>query len=132
MILGIGHDLVEIERISRIVKGASGRRFMERILTEAELIIADQRETRLAEFVAGRFAVKEAIVKALGCGIGAVIGFRDMEVVPGETGQPLCKLTTEAWQRLSLHKDEVRIHVTITHERTMASAFVVIEREMIG
>ncbi|WP_026341969.1 holo-ACP synthase [Paenibacillus fonticola] len=128
MIYGIGHDVVEIERIRKIVAGHSGSRLMKRVLTSAE------RElpacfTRPAEFLAGRFAAKEAISKAFGCGIGKVLGFADMSILPDAQGKPFVVLESEAWKRLGLEEGPrgYAVHLSITHERQLASAFVVIE-----
>ncbi|MBJ6362813.1 holo-ACP synthase [Paenibacillus sp. GCM10012307] len=127
MILGIGHDVTDINRISQLLSGRTGRRFMERVLTRPELELADSKGARLAEFVAGRFAAKEAIVKAFGCGIGNIIGFTDIVIIPDDKGKPGIALSPEAWDRLGLTASAVRMHVSITHERTMASAFVIVE-----
>jgi holo-[acyl-carrier protein] synthase len=126
VIIGIGHDVVEIGRINVILNSTSGERFMRRVLTEAELAEAHKRANR-AEFVAGRFAAKEAVVKALGCGIGAAISFGDIEIMPDLSGKPYCTLSEQAWIRLGMKKDACRLHVSISHERSLASAFAVLE-----
>ena len=83
----------------------------------------------MAEFVAGRFAAKEAIVKALGCGIGMEVGFQDIEILPDDKGKPEVNLSDEAWTRLGLPEGRnYNIHLTITHSRDLASAFAVVER----
>lgn len=128
MIIGVGHDVVEIDRVRHMLERDAGGRFMERVLHEAELALARGKAGRLAEFVAGRFAAKEAVVKALGCGIGAAVGFRDVAIMPDERGKPCCSLSAGAWERLGLRQPEVRVHVSITHERSIASAFAVAER----
>lgn len=128
MIIGIGHDLVEIERIEKLLCQRYGDVFMRRVLTEAEYNMAQERKGRIAEFVAGRFSAKEAVVKALGCGIGLKAGFQDVEIIPNESGKPECTITTEAFQRLGIQPGSVRIHVSITHNDTIASAYVVVER----
>lgn len=130
MIEGVGHDLIEIERVGRLMAETPLRdKFMRRILTDAEYELAERRGGKRAEFVAGRFAAKEAVVKALGCGIGSQVGFRDIEVVPDKLGKPVCTLLPAAWQRLGYDKPSgFRIHLSITHSDTMASAFAVVER----
>lgn len=129
MIYGIGHDLLEIGRVVRVLDGRQGERFLRRVLTPAELGIARERGPRLAEFVSGRFAAKEAIVKALGCGIGHMVGFEDIEIVPDKLGKPGVTLSEEAWNRLSLPGgNDYVIHLSITHQPGMASAFAVVER----
>ncbi|WP_138755272.1 holo-ACP synthase [Paenibacillus sinopodophylli] len=129
MIIGIGHDLSEIERVAKVLEGRTGQRFMERVLAEGERLLASSYSgERLHQFTAGRFAAKEAIVKAFGCGIGPIIGFTDIEVLRGSCGKPECQLSAGAWERLGLAPENIRIHVTITHERKLASAFAVVER----
>ncbi|WP_166242856.1 holo-ACP synthase [Paenibacillus turpanensis] len=127
MIIGIGMDLVEIARIRKAVDSAAGERFIMRVLTEGEQQAARGKAGRLAEFVAGRFAAKEAVVKALGCGIGSKAGFQDIEICPDELGKPVCRLSESAVRRLGLHPD-VRIHVTITHTSELAGAYAVVEQ----
>ncbi len=129
MIIGIGHDLSDITRIAKVLEGRTGGRFMERVLSAGERELAAQYSgERLSQFTAGRFAAKEAVVKAFGCGIGNVIGFTDIEILRGSCGKPECSLSAAAWDRLGLSPETVRIHVTITHERKLASAFAVAER----
>ncbi|NGZ77454.1 holo-ACP synthase [Saccharibacillus alkalitolerans] len=129
MIYGIGHDLLEIGRIARLLEGRLGQRFLQRILTPAELGIARARGPKLPEFAAGRFAAKEAIVKALGTGIGQTVGFEDIEIVPDALGKPCVQLSEGAWNRLALPGGNgYVIHLSITHQPGMASAFAVVER----
>lgn len=126
MIYGIGNDMVEIERMHRILQGRSGERLRERVLTLAERGLPGS-HSRPAEFLAGRFAAKEAISKAFGCGIGKLLSFQDIEVMPGDHGKPLAFLSEEAWVRLGMQREQVCIHISITHERKLAAAFAVIE-----
>jgi holo-[acyl-carrier protein] synthase len=128
MIYGVGMDLLEISRMKKIMEGNAAQRFLERILTVAERDLAAARKGRLSEFIAGRFAAKEAVVKALGCGIGQQIGFQDIEVLPDALGKPCCTLATVVLNRLSLPLDStLRIHLSITHSESMAAAYVIIE-----
>jgi len=129
LIIGIGHDLVEIERLHRILQGPTAERFEARVLTAAERTRADARGGRREEYIAGRFAAKEAIVKALGCGIGRTVGFLDIEVLPDGAGKPVCRLTDGAWQRLGLSPEETVLHLSITHERSLASAYAIVEMD---
>lgn len=126
MIIGVGMDLVEIKRIDKLLQRTGGERFLARILTPAELALAEERRARLAEFVAGRFAAKEAIVKALGCGIGDKAGFLDIEVLPEGSGRPEARLRSEARGRLQL-PPETKIHLSITHTGELAAAYAVVE-----
>lgn len=126
MIIGVGVDLVEIVRLKNLLKRPSAERFLQRILTPAERNTAQERAARLAEFVAGRFAAKEAVVKAFGCGIGEMMGFQDMEVLSDALGKPVCTVSATALQRLRVEPN-VRIHLSITHTGRLAAAYVVIE-----
>lgn len=119
MIIGIGLDLVETNRIERIKERQS--RFPERILTEAEQhTYRSLSEKRKTEFLAGRFAAKEAYAKALGTGIGKELSFQDIEISSDEKGKPfIVKPASD------------RIHLSITHTKQYAAAQVIIEkREM--
>lgn len=129
MIEGIGIDVVEMERMAKLLAGESGPRFAARVLTAAELErYGGMQPRRAVEFAAGRFAAKEAVVKALGCGIGSCVGFRDIEVLPDERGRPSCRMASEAWTRLGLQEAAYRLHVAITHERRLAAATATLER----
>lgn len=130
MIYGIGHDVVEIGRVERMLAGKAGDKFSLRVLTPEELMLPG-RTARPAEFLAGRFAAKEAVSKAFGCGIGGVLGFADMAVLPAAAdgnGRPVVRLSDEAWGRLGLSAENYAVHLSITHERQLASAFAVVER----
>ncbi|HEY8364819.1 MAG TPA: holo-ACP synthase [Haloplasmataceae bacterium] len=113
MIIGIGVDLVEIDRI----KKSSIENLVKRILTEKEIQIYNQfkNEKRKWEFLAGRYAAKEAYSKALGTGIGE-ISFKDIEVINDNKGKPYIDIN-----------NNTIIHLTITHTESYALAFVVIE-----
>lgn len=129
MIIGIGHDLTDIQRVAKMLEGKHARKFMERVLTEGELRLTEGLSgLRLHQYVAGRFAAKEAVSKAFGCGIGGLIGFADIQVYRDDSGRPYCALSEDAWVRLGVNPEFIEIHVTITHERGLASAFVVVER----
>lgn len=129
MIIGIGHDIVQVNRVAAVLEGKAGKRFMERILTECERDLAEQYTgARLYQFTAGRFAAKEAVAKAFGTGLGAVLSFTDIGLSRDVLGKPQCSLTERAWDRLGLEANFVKLHVTITHEHHLASAFAVVER----
>lgn len=130
MIIGIGHDLTAIARFIAIMEGKTCDRFLQRILTDSERQQLAQYadKGRRAEFVAGRFAAKEAVSKALGCGIGAALGFQDMQIEKLPSGKPQCSVSEAAMQRLELAGRAITIHLSITHERDHASAFAVVEQ----
>ena len=130
MIYGVGHDILEIKRIEQILSGRNREAFLHRILTLKEYEMARNRGRKIAEFTAGRFTAKEAIVKAFGCGIGAIINFGDIEVLPDDMGKPKVELSEQAWGKLDLSAQAkgYAIHLSITHQKELASAFAVIER----
>ena len=127
MIKGIGTDIVEIDRIQLILLSQSSDRFIKRILTAAEREYAEQRGGRLYEFIAGRFAAKEAVSKAMGCGIGQRLGFHDIEILPDAAGKPQCRISKRSLQ-LAKCGDKTIFHLSITHSSKMACAFVVWEQ----
>jgi holo-[acyl-carrier protein] synthase len=122
MILGIGTDLVELDRIGRI----GTDRLAQRILTARELAVLPALERRRLEFVAGRFAAKEAISKALGTGIGELCSFRDIEVLNGQKGKPRVCLSPELVRRV-FGDQEVWIHLSISHSESHALAAAIVE-----
>lgn len=126
MIIGIGTDLLEIERIERIMTGPSADRFMQRLLTETEQEQAHERQGRLTEFIAGRFTAKEAVAKALGCGIGSSLSLQDIEITYELSGKPICRVTDQSLKRLRL-ASSIRIHLSITHTSSLAAAYVIVE-----
>jgi len=129
MIIGIGNDLIEIDRVKKIMEGKVAEKFIQRILTPVEQKLAKERNGKIFEFISGRFAAKEAIVKALGCGIGSQISFQDMEIIPDAKGRPICKLNITALKSLGLDQ-KLRVHISITHSEKLASAFALIEKEL--
>ena len=88
MIIGIGLDVIEVSRFGH---GAHPR-LEARILTPRERRNLSANGGRRSEYVAGRFAVKEAVAKAAGCGIGQLIGWQDIEVLPDDAGRPTVML----------------------------------------
>jgi holo-[acyl-carrier protein] synthase len=128
MILGIGSDLANIERIGRTID-RFGERFLNRVYTDTERALAERRAERVATY-AKRWAAKEACSKALGTGLRMGIRWRDMGVVNLRSGQPTMLLTGWAAERLAAltppgHR--ARVHVTLTDDHPWAEAFVVIE-----
>jgi len=127
MIIGIGSDLVDVERIRRTLD-RHGERFLTRIFTDTERARAERRANRV-ETYAKRFAAKEACAKALGTGLRQGVFWRDMGVVNLPSGRPTMRLTGGALRRLrdiTPQGCEARIDVTITDEGALAQAFVLI------
>jgi phosphopantetheine--protein transferase-like protein len=111
MVVGVGIDLVEISRIAKLWKKES---FIRRTLTETE-----EAYCNTAAKVAGRWAAKEAIIKA----IGIDIVMRDIEILNNALGQPQVRIFDHRFDSARM-----RIYVSITHEKTHAAAVAVIER----
>jgi holo-[acyl-carrier protein] synthase len=129
MIVGIGLDVVELERMGKLLSGPVKDKFAARVLTEQENAGWRKLQPRRAlEYISGRFAAKEAVVKALGCGIGAIVGFKDIEVLPDGFGKPVCTLSEASIRRLGWENHEDKLHIAITHERSLAAATVLIEK----
>ncbi|ALG89118.1 MAG: holo-ACP synthase [Confluentimicrobium sp.] len=128
MILGIGTDLANIERIERTLN-RYGDRFRNRVFTETEQRKAERRADTPGTY-AKRWAAKEACSKALGTGLRMGISWKDMAVSNIDTGQPQMHVTGWAAERLAQMTPaghRAIIHVTLTDDHPWAQAFVVIE-----
>lgn len=119
-IIGIGVDLVEVERLSA-ASARHGKPFLDRIFTDAEIVACGIRPERLA----ARFAAKEAVAKAFGTGIGAAMAFRDIEVVNEPSGRPRVVLHGAA-AATAAERHVGEIHLSLSHTATHAIAQVVI------
>jgi holo-[acyl-carrier protein] synthase len=128
MILGIGTDLANIDRIQKTID-RFGQRFKDRVFTPIEQNKAEKRKD-IAGTYAKRWAAKEACSKALGTGLAMGISWKDMSVSNLETGQPIMELTGWAAKKMSDMTPEgyeAIVHVTLTDDHPWAQAFVVIE-----
>jgi holo-[acyl-carrier protein] synthase len=126
-IVGLGLDLVEISRI-RAALDRHGERFLARIAGEHEGRLAEaHRGSAFAEHVAGLFAAKEAVLKALGTGAAVGAALRDVIVERGEHGQPTVRLVGGA-ARHAEARGVAHVHLSITHERGHAAAVAILER----
>lgn len=129
MILGLGSDLCNIERIQKSLD-RFGTRFEQRSFTDREIAKAKTRPHNYAATLAKRFAAKEAFSKAVGTGFKAGVFMKDIGVVNAPSGAPTLKLTGGALARLESmvpagHKP--LIHLTLTDDHPWAQAFVIIE-----
>lgn len=118
-VLAIGTDLVDIDRIRAVIERQPG--FVARVFTEAETAYCRKRQDP-AERFAARFAAKEAVLKALGTGLGGA-DFTDIEVVRLDSGQPILNVTGRAAERAA-ELGIARWLVTLTHSQHLAQAFV--------
>ncbi len=128
MILGLGTDLIDIDRIAHTID-RFGDRFLRRCFTDVERAKAARRPLLAAESYAKRFAAKEACAKALGTGFRAGVFWRDMGVVNLSTGRPTLVLTGGALARLESITPSgmgARIDLTMTDEPPLAQAMVII------
>ncbi|WP_134680156.1 holo-ACP synthase [Paracoccus ravus] len=128
MILGIGSDLANIDRIAGVLE-RHGDRFRNRVFTETELALAARRKLEAAT-LAKRWAAKEACSKALGTGLAMGISWKDMAVRNLRSGMPTMELTGWAAARLAAMTPpghRARVHVTLTDDHPWAQAFVLIE-----
>ncbi len=127
MIVGIGVDLVEVERMRRLLE-RKGNRALTRLFTEAERTYAAT-HPEPARQLAARAAAKEAAFKALaGNDLARAIGWRELEVVSRTHQAPVLLLHGRALHRAA-ELGVVRVHLSITHTELTASAFVVVERD---
>ncbi|MGL5150181.1 MAG: holo-ACP synthase [Clostridium sp.] len=122
MIIGIGTDIIEIERVENAIKKNS--RFIDKILTPNEKKQLDKKGFKV-ESIAGRFAAKEAISKALGTGFRG-FSFNDIEIINNEVGKPIVILSDKLKETLNI-KNNINIMLSISHNRNSAIAFAMIE-----
>ena len=124
MIYGVGTDIVDIDRIQKIIfKNREG--FIKKVLTDHEqALFANKADS--AAFCAKRFAAKEAFSKALGTGIGKVVSFQDLTVRNNENGKPHF-IPSEKLRLYLLEKGIKKAHLSISDESQNAVAFVILE-----
>ncbi len=127
MIVGIGVDTVDMERVKRLVK-EYGQRFMDRVFTEGEIEYALRSVVRSHERLAGRFAIKEAVMKALGTGKSGGILWKDVETLRGPKGEPRVALHGRAREYADRAGVKL-VHASITHDGKMVVGFVILEGE---
>ncbi len=117
MIEGIGLDLVELDRIEKLYNRQKS--FLNRVLTPDEQTHFHKlSKHRQIEFLAGRFAAKEAFAKAIGTGIGAALSFQEIEILPNPKNKPIVKT----------NKYSGKIHLSISHAKTIAMAQIILEK----
>ncbi|WP_394269326.1 holo-ACP synthase [Qipengyuania sp.] len=129
MIIGLGSDLCNIERIQNSLD-RFGARFEERVFTDIERAKAQRRPFTMAGTYAKRFAAKEAFSKAVGTGFRRGVFMKDIGVVNAASGAPTLALTGGAAARLAELLPEghaAHIHLTLTDDHPWAQAFVIIE-----
>lgn len=125
-ILGIGNDLVELERIRKSL-AQFGEHFLERCFTAEERDFCGRRRDPVPG-LAARFAAKEAGAKALGTGIARGINWQEIEVRREHDGPPTLHFHGRAAE-IASQLGVKRVHVSLTHARELAGAFVILEGE---
>lgn len=124
MVIGIGTDIVEIERIQQIL-ARQGERFLARILTPLERA-EYQRRNCPVKFLANRFAGKEAVAKALGTGIAKGVSFQDIEILPNTEGAPQVQLQGQARDCL-VAAGATSVMISLSDEHLSVVAFALIQ-----
>lgn len=124
MIFGVGIDIVEIERIEKLL--SRGRPYLETIFTQLEIEYCENKY-RKAEHYAARFAAKEAFLKALSTGWRDGLGFSDIEISNDEQGKPQIQLFGKAKERIQENQIKY-ISVSLSHIKEIAIAVVIVEK----
>lgn len=119
----VGLDAIEIERVAEAI-GRHGERFLARVYSANERLLAERSGEASAQFYAGRFAAKEAVLKALGTGYGQGLAFHEVEILREKSGAPALHLHGNARARAA-ELGITRILVSITHTRSDAHAVAV-------
>ena len=121
MIIGIGTDIIEINRIEEVIMRTSS--FIEKSFTSNEIEYFKLKGLK-GNVIAGNFAAKEAISKALGTGFRG-FGLKDIEVIRDKLGKPVVNLSCKIYELLEIK--EFNIHVSISHSKENAIAYAVVE-----
>jgi holo-[acyl-carrier protein] synthase len=124
MILGTGIDIIEVARIAASFE-KFGERFVNRILRPDEIAYCRSHKNP-APFLAVRFAAKEAISKAFGTGIGAQLGWLDVEIRRKESGEPFVVLHGKGLDLLA-NRGAKNLHVSLSHTEHYAAATAILE-----
>lgn len=120
MIIGIGTDIIEIDRVEMAIK--NNKNFIKKVFTEKEIEMFNKRNMR-SEVIAGNFAAKEAISKALGTGIRG-FSLTDMEILRDDFGKPVAYLN-KVMENIINRK--YKLNISISHNKTSAIAFAILE-----
>ena len=124
MIIGIGVDLISVERVQKAME-RSGERFKNRVFTAAEQAYCDAMKMKYQHYAA-RFAAKEAVMKSFGIGWSKGVAWTDIEVINLASGQPTIKLHGKLAE-IGEEKKASAIHVTISHQSGYAIATAIAE-----
>lgn len=120
MNFGIGTDIVDIERIEKVI--ARSKNFVSKVYTEKEILYCEAKNKVKFQSYAGKFAGKEAVSKALGTGVSG-FSLKDIEIINNENGKPIVVLSDLLKEKLK----DLKIEISISHEKKYAIAFVLIQ-----
>jgi len=129
MILGIGTDLVDIQRIEKLIESSE---FISKIFTDNEITksnnITDKKKK--ASYFAKRFSAKEAFSKALGTGFGEVLAFKDIEILNNEKGAPYFNISDniDCYIKEFHNINSYEVHLSLTDEYPYAQSFVILSK----
>lgn len=124
MILGVGIDIIETERVAEKIAKENG--FREYVFSKAEINYCESKVNK-AEHYAVRFAAKEALLKAMGTGISADFTLKEIEISHDKLGKPSFSFSGKT-EMIIKTKGISKIHVSLSHQKSMACASVVIEK----
>jgi len=125
MVFGIGTDIFEVSRIQAAMETDSG--FCKDIFTEGEISYCEKMKNKQQHY-AVRFSAKEAFLKAIGTGWRFGIRFCDIDVYHDQFGKPHIRLYGKA-EELAKKENISKIHLSLSHDKAMAAAFVILEKE---
>lgn len=125
ILLGLGTDVIEVERIRGVLE-RQGERFLNRVFTDEERAYCMSMKYPHKHYAA-RFAAKEAVSKCFSTGIGAELGWRSVSIYHGNRHQPLVRLD-EKGQALLRHVGGSHVHVSLSHTDTVALAVAALVR----
>lgn len=129
MVVSVGVDMTEISRIRQALEHPKiGLRFRDRVYTENEIRYCDKKQRGKYESYAGRFAAKEAVMKALGRGWGSKVSWRDIEILPAPGGKPEVYLHNKT-SALARELGIQHVSLSITHTQQYAMAYVIAQGE---
>ena len=124
MIFGVGTDIIEVERVARVV--SKGRQYLETIFTDKEMDYCESK-ARKSEHYAARYAAKEALLKALGTGWRGGLAYTEIEIINTELGRPEVVL----YGRVKGFCDDHQVRqafASLSHTKDTAIAFVILEK----
>jgi holo-[acyl-carrier protein] synthase len=126
-IVGIGVDVIEVERVERaLTRLLTGNRFRQRVFTEGEIAYCEPRGRPRYQSYAARFAAKEAVMKAMGTGWNHDVGWSEIEVVRKRGQAPMIALHGKTAQ-FAQRCDITRLHLSMSHTAVLAIAYVIAE-----